>query len=270
MFRHQSQSRQKEEAPESQPEKQNESQMDSAEQELERILIARDELLDGLAHDLKNALSSILLNTSLARRVVPENDQCVRQIFERIHEATERIRMSMQDALDMTGCVSGNLAVTPARRQIKILIGDALAQVEEQCVAKDIHFVVNGVNGDNEGLSVIADHEKIPRALSRLLAYGIKISPPKTEIQLRVEQIGDEIQIRMLLPAETIAPEQLSHVFERQGKKPGMYLVRGIVEIFGGRTWAMTVAQDGRKEVELGMGLKGEVHDGTVRQLVQS
>lgn len=236
----------------------------SNELEFEKILKARDELLEGLAHDLKNALSSIVMNTSLARRVVSSDDQCVRQMIERIQEASDRIQMAMQDALDMTGCISGNLSVKPMRREVKVLVGDALAQVDAQRVGKNITFQVSP---DREGLTVIADQEKVPTALSRLFAYGIKVSPSQSRIEIRMERDRNEVQFRMILPPEIIAVDQVGRIFERQGKKPGLYLVRGIAEIFDGRTWAK-ILPDGR--AELGMSLKNGVPDGSVQLLVQS
>jgi K+-sensing histidine kinase KdpD len=250
------------------------------EQAYDKVLKARDELLEGLAHDLKNALSSIVMNTSLARRVVPkkseesapnelpdqlsEKDRCVLQMFERIEEASDRIRMAMQDAIDMTGCVSGSLVIQPARREVKILLGDALAQVEAQKKAKSIHVHLSGVQ---EGMSVIADHEKVPTALARLIAFGMKISPASSQIEIQVEERGEEVLFRMLLTSEIATASQLQHVFDRQGKKPGLYLVRGIAEAFGGQVWATSRANGG---VELGMSLKCVERDSKIRLLVQS
>lgn len=259
--------------PDDAPMRQDSEEQDPAELEFEQILKARDELLEGLSHDLKNALSSIVMNTSLARRVVSNEDQCVRQMIDRIQEASDRIRMAMQDALDMTGCVSGTLSVNPARREAKILVGDALAQIEAQRVAKNVTIQTSFVrDGEREGLSVVADHEKVPTALARLFAYGIKVSPAESQIEIKVERDRHEVLFRMILPPQTLethltVPSQAGQVFERQGKKPGLYLVRGIAEIFGGHTWAK-VLPDGRSE--LGVGLKNGVQDGAIQLLVQS
>jgi K+-sensing histidine kinase KdpD len=241
--------------------------------EIPEILKARDELLEGLAHDLKNALSSILMNTSLARRVVPtkegdgalsEKEQGILQMIERIDEASERIQMSMQDALDMTNCVSGALVVQPTRREVKALLRDALAQVQAQKSAKAIPVQVAGVR---EGLSVIADHEKVPKALARLIAFGMKVSPAASQIEIQIEEEGENVLFRMRLTPGVVAGELLRHVFDRQGKKPGLYLVRGIAEAFGGHVWATPSANGG---AELGIALRSVESESKIRLLIQS
>jgi K+-sensing histidine kinase KdpD len=241
----------------------------------QNVLKARDELLEGLAHDLKNALSSILMNTSLARRIVPakgangheslsEKEQGILQMIERIDEASERIKMSMQDALDMTNCVTGTLSVQPARREVKALVRDALAQVQSQKSTKNIPVHVSGVR---EGLSVIADHEKVPTALARLIAFGMKVSPAASQIEIQIEEENENVLFRMKLTPGVVAGEQLRHVFDRQGKKPGLYLVRGIAEAFGGQVWATTRANGG---AELGISLRGVESESKIRLLIQS
>jgi len=176
-------------------------------------------------------------------------------MFERIQEASERIRMAIHDTLDMTKCVSGNLSVNPTKREVRVLLGDALAQVEAERQAKKIQLEVSGIS---QNLMVLADHEKVPTALARLIAYGIKVSPPESSLKIQVEAQGDEVVFRMILPPETVSSnrttmEQLGRIFERQGKKPGLYLVRGIIEVFGGRTWTRGISEG---QAELGVSLK--------------
>ncbi|MFL5814768.1 MAG: sensor histidine kinase [Bdellovibrionia bacterium] len=242
-------------------------------EELPEVLRARDELLEGLAHDLKNALSSILMNTSLARRLVPaqggnggltEKEQSILQMIERIDEASERIQMSMQDALDMTSCVSGTLAVQPIRREVKSLMRDALAQAQSQKNSKTIPVQLTGAR---EGLSVVADHEKVPKALARLIAFGMKVSPAASQIEIQIEEEGENVLFRMRLAPGVVAGELLRHVFDRQGKKPGLYLVRGIAEAFGGHVWATPLANGG---AELGIALRNMEWESKIRLLIQS
>jgi K+-sensing histidine kinase KdpD len=95
----------------------------------------------------------------------------------------------------------------------------------------------------------------------------MKISPPSSQIEIQVEEQGDEVLFRMLLTSEIATADQLQHIFDRQGKKPGLYLVRGIAEAFGGQVWATKRANG---VVELGISLKSVERDGKIRLLVQS
>jgi signal transduction histidine kinase len=227
----------------------------------EKVIQARDELLDGLAHDLKNAISSIVMNTSLARRMLPgkhpekqaEKEQLVLQMIDRIQEATDRISEVMQDTMDMTKCVSGSLKISPARRDVKVLVGDALSRIESSRAAKNIKIELQIAQSEKDGLTVIADREKMPVALARLMTHGIKVSPASSTLELGVDESGHEVSFRLILPAATIPREQREKLFDRQGKKAGLYLVRGIVEAFGGHTWVNLLPDE---RIELGFSLK--------------
>jgi two-component system sensor histidine kinase GlrK len=248
---------------------------DSPQESHTELIQAKDELLEGLVHDLKNALASIVMNASLAKRLmtnekgssngeISEKEKGVLQMIDRIQDATDRIHLIMQDSMDMSKCVSGVLAVAPTRRDVRILLGDALAYVEKQRQAKGIEIRLEPFG---EGLMVQADHEKVPTALARLIGYGIKVSPASSTLEIGVARSDNHILIRMWLSSEIFHDDQAKRIFNRQGKKAGLYLVRGIAEAFGGRTWTKTMPGN---RVELGMSLRDLSRDSSIRLLVQS
>jgi two-component system heavy metal sensor histidine kinase CusS len=53
------------------------------------------------------------------------------------------------------------------------------------------------------------------RALSNLLSNALRYTPPGGCVQVRLATQGEQVQVSVVNPGESIAPEHLAHLFER-------------------------------------------------------
>ncbi len=98
----------------------------SVEQALQRALAARDDVLRIVAHDLRNPLNTIIMQSSLLEREGPEperRDQKPRLVLQR---SAKRMNSLIQDLLDVALVEAGQLKVERARTSAGDLVREAV------------------------------------------------------------------------------------------------------------------------------------------------
>ena len=85
--------------------------------------------------------------------------------------------------------------------------------------------------------------------LHNLIENAIRHTPPNGRIKIRVEDVGDAIEVEVSDTGEGIPADQLPKLFERSyrvdrsrsrrsgGSGLGLSISKGIVEAHGGRIW---------------------------------
>jgi NtrC-family two-component system sensor histidine kinase KinB len=97
-------------------------------------------------------------------------------------------------------------------------------------------------------LPMVVDAMQIERVIANLLTNALKFSPPDRPIVIQVVKSATEAIVSVTDQGIGIAPEDLSHLFEKHyraqlvgqiaGNGLGLYSSRLIVEAHGGRIWA--------------------------------
>ena len=86
----------------------------------------RDQVLGVVAHDLRNPLSTILLQASALKRHGPEPERRSQKPSEVIHRAATRMNRLIQDLLDVAVMESGQLTIERSRLSARELIVEAV------------------------------------------------------------------------------------------------------------------------------------------------
>jgi two-component system phosphate regulon sensor histidine kinase PhoR len=94
---------------------------------------------------------------------------------------------------------------------------------------------------------VLADPNRLERAIVNLLTNALKFSPPDSPVTVRLASAIGEAVLSVVDQGAGIPPEVLPHLFERfyqvsptrrgEGLGLGLYITRLIVESHGGRVW---------------------------------
>ena len=187
----------------------------AARDDLRRLAEEKDELLNLMAHDLKNGLAAIRLHAEfLARHAAglePPARQCVDTLT---HEAAR-----------LAECIAELLASQASGPQpLRLAALDLLAHVRE---AVDAHRPLAEAKDQrldfeaeaSERCLVLADAAALRQVLDNLLSNAIKFSPPGRPVRVEVEPGGDDgplVRVRDQGPGFTAEDQRL--VFRKYGR----------------------------------------------------
>ncbi len=209
-----------------------------------RAIRAREEVLRIVAHDLRNPLSSILMQAGLLRRSGGAPERRSGRPAEVIERAARRMNRLIQDLLDITRLDSGSLSLDQCRVPATELILDScdahktLAASASIDLRRDVSEPLPEVWGDRD---------RLLQVLENLIGNAVKFTHAGGSITVGAAPRAGEVLFWVADDGAGIAAEDLPHVFDefwqaksqkRHGTGLGLPIVRGIVEAHGGRVWA--------------------------------
>jgi signal transduction histidine kinase len=213
-------------------------------EESQRALLARDDLLAIVSHDLRNPLGSIVLNASVLERLLPAGTcDAARRQLKMVQRSAERMNRLVGSLLDAESFEAGafrlELGPVPAAR----LIEEAVEGMADLAEARGVELRAAPAPGVGE---VRCDRERVLQVFSNLLGNAIRFSPAGAAVDVGGARDGDEVRFRVRDRGPGIAPEHRERIFERhfQGRRGpgsglglGLYIAHGIVVSHGGRIW---------------------------------
>jgi PAS domain S-box-containing protein len=231
-----------------------------AEDALRDAVIAREDMLGIVSHDLRNPANAVKM---LTRSILDEQEarQLPADITERvtvIQQAAEQMDSLIQDLLDTTRLAGGRLSVAP-----RIVDARAIAErsIEALRPLADVGRVELRLDLPDSAIPDLwADPNRLTQLLSNLIGNAIKFTPPEGIVSLSAYVDGEEVLFVIADTGEGIPADQLPHVFERffQGRRDdrrtirhgaglGLPISRGIVEAHGGNIWIESTLGVGTK-----------------------
>jgi len=211
----------------------------------------RDQVLGIVAHDLRNPLSTILLNAAALTRHGPEAERRSQKRREAIHNAATRMNRLIQDLLDVSVMESGQLTIQPARLSAQEVIVRA---VETQKPLASSHSLDLRVDVDRDLPDIWGDRDRLLQVFENLIGNAIKFTKAGGCITVGAASRDHQVIFRVADTGSGIAPENLPRVFDRfwqattahrQGAGLGLPITKGIVEAHGGRIWVESTPSRG-------------------------
>lgn len=219
---------------------------------LQRAVVARDETVGMVAHDLRNPLSAIKM---LAATVLAEGESLpnpAREKLDMIRSAASQMDRLIEDLLDVTRVEAGRMRVEPESVVVTELIDAALTTLRPLVESAKLQL---SVDAGPRARRVLADRPRIGQVLSNLVGNSVKFTPPGGSITIRAAAHDEGVCFSVADTGSGIAKEQLPSVFDRfwQAQSPirvrgaglGLPIARGIVQAHGGRMWAESEPQRG-------------------------
>lgn len=207
----------------------------------EKVAIAaRDAALDddvaSLAHDLKNPLTIIMLETSqIEQRLGPRAVQAVLRGLERINQNAAFIDRLVSDLLDLTQHEAGKLELRletlDVARLLRESINRSVPSIERMRVSIDIRSV----------LYVSADETRIERVLSNLVSNALKYCDG--QVIVRLDARASYACVSVIDSGPGLSAEESRKIFERyrrasttqRGYGLGLHTSRRLIEAHHGR-----------------------------------
>jgi signal transduction histidine kinase len=216
-------------------------------------LLARDNFMGMVSHDLRNLLGGIALG--VARQIRnPSHDDAGRdnlKTSEKIQRLTARINRLLGDLMDVTSIESGRFGVERVQQDARPMLKESLDAFAAAASAKRIALVVDATT---DPLIGSFDRDRIFQVITNLLGNAIKFTQDGGQVSVRAERLAGELQFSVSDTGQGIAQDQLECIFERfwqiqkddrRGMGLGLFISRCIVESHGGKIWAESRPGDG-------------------------
>ncbi|WP_426113529.1 ATP-binding protein [Massilia sp. PWRC2] len=221
--------------------------------EAERTSNMKDEFLATLSHELRTPLSAILGWAQVLRRGTRGADDLQRglQTIERNARAQAQL---IEDLLDMSRITSGKVMLDIQTIAPSVFIDAAIDTLRPAAEAKNIRLEKDY---DNATGMIAGDPARLQQVIWNLLSNAIKFTPRDGLVQVLVRPLGANVEIAVRDSGAGIAPEFLTHVFERfrQGDSSttrqhgglglGLSIVKHLIEQHGG---TVAVASEGEQQ----------------------
>jgi signal transduction histidine kinase len=209
----------------------------------------RSNVLAMVAHELRNPLSVIAMNTDfLAERA---SDDEVRESVTEVQRSAARMARLLQDLVDLARIEGRTLRIVKRRVDVGALLSEILAAYGPLFAKRGITFTCAA---HAPGTVATFDHDRIVQVISNLVSNSMKFTPAGGTVSLRMDRRADDIELAVTDTGAGIVASALPHVFNRfwQGNSEpgtglglGLYICEKIISAHAGRIWV---------ESELGRG----------------
>lgn len=202
----------------------------------------RDEFLAVVSHDLRAMLAGLALNAAVVIKGAssgPGADSVV-LAASRIQRVVARMNRLVGDLIDIASLEAGRLGVVCAPADVTALAQDSVQSF--QVLAGERGLTLR-LEAPAEPVQAEVDAGRILQVLANLLGNAIKFTPVGGDIRLRVERVGDRVELSVVDTGPGIAPAHQASVFvrfwqadrsDRRGMGLGLYISRSIAEAHGG------------------------------------
>jgi signal transduction histidine kinase len=214
----------------------------------EEAVSLRDRFLSVASHELKTPLTSLLLQAQLLQRRVerlaalPEREQRAIQV---ITAQAQRLDRMIAALLDVSRLELGQLSLSRSAVDLCALARRVVSEVQPTTEA---HVV--SCTAPEDALIIDGDELRLEQVLQNLIQNAIKYSPDGGPVAVAVEARDGQVCLHVSDRGLGIPEEALPRLFERfyrasnadpqqiSGMGIGLYVVKEIVRLHGGRVWA--------------------------------
>src|SRR5690606_33475094 len=218
-----------------------------AERALKEADRRKDEFLAILAHELRNPLAALSASARLLG-MQPQNQELSSMASSAIQRQVTHMARLLDDLLDVSRISHGVMQLQRDKVELADVVRSAAEMVRPQLEAKQqtLHTVLS-----DRSAPVLADAVRMIQVLANLLSNSVKYTPEGGRIVMRldVDEAGFTVSVRD--NGSGIAPAMLDQVFDmfyqvskaQGGLGIGLALVKGLVELHGGRIRAVSAGE---------------------------
>ena len=212
-----------------------------ARERAERETRMKDEFLATLSHELRTPLNAIVGWAHILRET--DNREEIVEGIEVIERNARAQTQIIEDLLDMSRIVSGNVRLDVQSVDLISVIKTALESVKPMAAGKEIRLtsVLDPLAGPISG-----DPARLQQVLWNLLTNALKFTPKSGRVHVILERVNSHIEISVEDSGQGITPDFLPHVFDRfrqadasttrsqRGLGLGLAIVKNLAELHGG------------------------------------
>lgn len=204
----------------------------------------KSELITNVSHDLKTPLTSIINYSDLLckEELTPAEANDYARI---ISQKSQRLKKLTSDLFDISKVQSGTEQINREQLDLKILVEQALAEIDEAASQSELEWVVSL----EEHVLVWGDGKKLSRALENLLTNVMKYAMKHTRVYVTAKQNGEVTIKNISAYPMNFDEEEITERFVRgdaarstEGSGLGLAIAKSYTEACGG---TLSVKVDG-------------------------
>jgi signal transduction histidine kinase len=204
----------------------------------------KSDLMNIVAHDLKNPLNSINGFTALLEEYIPNNEPEANEFFQMIKQSTQHMLDIVLELLNSTVIESGKMELKKSTFDLCDLMSAVIYQ--NKALAGQKEQIIKFNFREDEDFICFGDSLKIRETIDNLVNNAVKYSNFKTNITVDLEKKNNLAIICIVDQGQGFSPEDLSKVFgkfQRLSAKPtgnenstglGLYIVKQIIDLHKG------------------------------------
>lgn len=213
---------------------------------LDKLESSRRSFVANVSHELKTPMTSIAgFIDGILDGTIPKSKEDY--YLKLVSDEIRRLSRLVVAMLNMSKIESGDFEMKPKNYNLSDQIIHILLTFEQKIEKKNIE-----VRGLEELLphQVYADTDMIYQVVYNIFDNAVKFTNENGYIQIAVKELGDYVEISVKNSGEGINPQELTRIFERfykvdksrsldsKGAGLGLYIVKMMVEMHGGRIFA--------------------------------
>lgn len=218
------------------------AQEQAARMQAEEANRLKDDFLATVSHELRTPLTALLGYIYLLQRR-PRDQEYIARTVEKMVQSAQAQAVLIEDLLDVSRIVSGQLRIEP---QVLNLIDVIDAAIDTVRPTLELKRLALQADLDPAASVVIGDAHRLQQVVWNLLANAAKFTPPQGRIKVQLAADGSSAMLRVSDTGQGIREEFLPYVFERfrqgdgsskriyGGLGLGLAIVRHLVELHGG------------------------------------
>ncbi len=216
-------------------------------EELEKMMILREDLTNLIIHDMRSPLNIIIGHGEILRNT-SSADVRLTQRIQKINEQAEKLNKFINEILMTARMEEGKLALNCSHINVNEIIKQVVEDHHDIARARNIQLV--------DSLPVTAcyatvDERLFSRALDNLVNNALKYSPPHAHITIELQVPASSphfMQIRIIDQGNGIPDENKEDIFDKykvvELKKSGvpqvglgLFFCKLVIEAHGGKIW---------------------------------
>ncbi|MCK5334861.1 MAG: PAS domain-containing protein, partial [Gammaproteobacteria bacterium] len=243
-----------------------EMKMLAAKNEAEKANKSKSTFLSNMSHELRTPLHGILSYAELGiKKSVDQGDEKLHKYFYRINSSGERLKVLLNDLLDISKLEAGKMQMDRKQENIVWIIESCID--EQKALAESRHLDIS-IKVTERVPAVVCDKNRIGQVVMNLLSNAIKFSPDEKEINIRVDQTEltdndkqvDAVKICIADQGKGVAEADREIIFDKfvqseqrvgftTGTGLGLAISKELVNLHNGQIWCQQAIGGGAELV---------------------
>jgi signal transduction histidine kinase len=231
------------------------AQLDSAFERQKEMERARRDLIAAVSHDLRTPLATIRAMVESLQDGVVSDRETVERYLGTIQTEVGYLSRLIDDLFELSQIDSGLLELHLEPAHIADLISDTLEALSPHAGLKKL-TLLGEVDAGIPPL--VMDTARMQRVLYNLVQNAVSHTPADGTVTIRAVNAGETVELSVIDTGDGIDAEDVPRIFERfyrggskarprndSGSGLGLSIAKGIVELHGGRIWALSESGQG-------------------------